>query len=191
MRATHKARALLALLLAVPATVAAPSWGQPGDPDPPNQRIAAAFQALETGDLEGAANAFREVLTLSPDAQPALLGLSQVRERQEEPVEALRLARRAYELAPESPAAALQVARLLALLGASNQALEVLARSRQLHPDEQQGYLLSALLLRDLGRSDEAIELLEEALTRELPGPDLPEELALLLVGADRREEAR
>ncbi|MGB6335808.1 MAG: tetratricopeptide repeat protein, partial [Thermoanaerobaculia bacterium] len=38
---------------------------------------------------------------------------------------------------------------------------------------------------------DEAIELLEEALTRELPGPDLPEELALLLVGADRREEAR
>jgi len=187
----HKASALLVLLLTLPGSVSSPSWGQPGDPDPANQRIAAAFQALATGDLERAADAFQEVLTLSPAAQPALLGLSQVRERQGEPVEALRLARQAYELAPESPAAALQVARLLARLGDSDEALEILTRTRQLHPKEQQGYLLAALLLRDLGRGDEAIEVLQEARALDLPGPELHEELALLLVAVQRQEEAR
>jgi len=191
MRATHIARTLPALLLAVPAIFVSPSWGQPGEPDPANQRIAEAFRALETGDLERAAEVFRQALALTPDAQPALLGLSQLHVQQGDTVEALRLARRAYELTPEAPAAALMVARLLARLGDSDEALEILNRSRQLHPEEQQGYLLSALLLRDLGRNDEAIEVLEEALTLGLQGPEIPEELALLLVAAERPEEAR
>jgi Tfp pilus assembly protein PilF len=94
MPATHKARTLLALLLAVAVNVPSPCWGQPADSDPADQQLAAAFQALEKGDLDLAAEAFRQALKLAPDAPPALLGLSQVREQQGDTVEGLRLARR-------------------------------------------------------------------------------------------------
>ena len=67
MPATHKARTLLAILLAVAVSARSPCWGQPGEPDPAYQQLAAAFRALETGDLEPAADAFRQALELSPE----------------------------------------------------------------------------------------------------------------------------
>jgi len=182
---------LPALVLAVSIAVALPAQGQLGTSDLASQRIAEGFQALEVDDLEGAAGLFREALALAPDAEPALLGLSQVFERQGNLVEALALARRALDIVPASPPTTLAVARLLARLGDSTQALENLARLKALDPEEKQGYLLSALLLRDLARRDEAIEVLEEALARDLPGPQLEEELAMLLLAADRPGEAR
>ena len=175
-------QAIAGVLLTVSIAVAFPARGQPGNPDLVNQQIAEGFQALETENLERADSAIREALTLAPDAEPALLGLSQVLERQGDLVEALALARQALAVAPASPPATLALARLLAQLGESTQALNALTKMRALDPEEIQGYLLSALLLRDLGRRDEAIEVLEEARVRELPGPQLEQELALLLI---------
>jgi len=191
MPATPGALTLLALLLAATVAVPSTSRGQSSQPDLVNQRIAEGVRALEIEDFAGAGGAFREALALAPDAEPALLGLSQVLELQGDLVAALGLARRAMDAAPESAPATLAVASLLARLGASTQALETLERLRSLDPGQVQGYRLSALLLRDLGRRDEAIEMLEGALAQGLRGPEFEEELALLLVAADRPGEAQ
>ena len=192
MPASHKVHTLPALLLAVTIAIPSASLGEPAaEAEVISQKIAEGIQALESDDYDGAVHAFREALAAAPNSEPALLGLSEALALQGDSVAALAVARQALDAAPRSATATLAVARQLARLGESAQALQELRRLRALDPEELQGYRLSALLLRDLGRGDEAIALLELALEQDLRDPRLEEELALLLIAADRPQEAR
>jgi len=190
MHAMYRALPLLALVLTASMTFPVGARVE-SQTDLLNQKLAEGIQALESRDFDRAADAFREVLNVAPDSEPALLGLSEALAHQGNPLAALALARQAQEIAPHSAPAALAVARHLAQLDASDQALEVLGVLRALDPQEIQGYLFPALLLRNLGRGDEAIKLLEQALELGVREPRLEEELALLLIAADRPGEAQ
>ena len=189
MPAKHKPSVLLAFVLAASLAVPKPAHSQA-----PSEQTEAAMvkgvQALQESDFALAASSFREILEADPSFEPALLGLSEALAQQGDSVAALTLARQAVQLRPDSAPATLAVARQLAQLGASVQALEALSRLRALDPNEIQGYRLSALLLRDLRRGDEAIRVLEMALERGLRDARLEEELAVLLLAADRPSEA-
>jgi tetratricopeptide (TPR) repeat protein len=177
---------LLTLALAWPAATQAQS-----DLDTANRRVAEGIAALQADSLEEAARSFREALAIAHDFEPALLGLSEVLELQGDVTAALATARRALAAAPQSAPANMAVARQLARLGETSQALELLEIFRELAPLEPRGYLFSALLLRDQGLRQEAIAMLELALDRGLRDPELEAELAMLLVAADRLQEAR
>ena len=190
MPARHQIRILVAGLWLFGFVSSPPSSGQAraGDID---RTIAAGAQALGESDLQSAGELFQQVLAIEPDHELALLGMSQVLEQQGAYVEALGLAQRALRGSPDSVAATLAVARQQARLGSADKALQTLERLRSLDPVEIEGYLLSSILLRNLGRRDEAIAMLELALERGLRQPELETELAMLLIAADRPQDAK
>jgi tetratricopeptide (TPR) repeat protein len=190
MSELHQPIRISGLLLALALVWPGEAHAQP-DLDTANQRVAEGMAALQAGTLEKADRSFREALAIAPDLEPALLGLSKVLERQGDIPAALVMARQAVEAAPQSAPATLAVARHLARLGETSQALDTLETFRKLDPSEPRGYLFSALLLRDQGLRQEAIAMLELALDRDLREPQLETELAMLLIAADRLQEAR
>lgn len=74
--------------------------------------LRSGLDALATGDLEKASAAFSEVLKRDPSASQALLGMSELRLRQERPAEAANFLQRAIESDPDNPDVHVSAGRL-------------------------------------------------------------------------------
>jgi tetratricopeptide (TPR) repeat protein len=154
----------------------------------PRRYLEAGQKALELGNFETAASAFRQVVARSPEDPRArynlalaLAGLG----RLDESIEELH---RALELDPEYGDALFNLGSSLAQAGRFEEAAEAFGRLARLDPSDAAAQVQQANALREGGRPDEALRVIGDLLTR------LPDHAHALLLSAallsDRGETA-
>lgn len=136
---------------------AATASARPGPtPDQLNERMRDALACQAEGDLEGAEQKYRSVLTESAENPAALHLLGHVLALQGKTTEAVSALSRAAAQMPEDADVSFNLARALHQGGQDIEAEQALARTVGLRPEFVAAWLTRADILIDLGRFDDA-----------------------------------
>ena len=138
---------------------------------------------LQSGDLDGGAQALRQALTLQPSLQPAadaLLLLARQLQSMGHLSDAVEIQRAVLRAAPNRPDMLLELGSSLMLQGKVEAARACFARLVRHHPDYPGARYQMALALESLGRMEEALSLHHQALADDSESAEV--RLALELV---------
>ena len=138
---------------------------------------------LQSGDLDGGAQALRQALTLQPSLQPAadaLLLLARQLQSMGQLSDAVEIQRAVLRAAPNRPDMLLELGSSLMLQGKVEAARACFARLVRHHPDYPGARYQMALALESLGRMEEALSLHHQALADDSESAEV--RLALELV---------
>jgi tetratricopeptide (TPR) repeat protein len=172
------------------------------------QYLELASEYLSRGDLEKAKGYFLNAIETDKQNIPALLGLSEIAERNNDLDEAIVYMKNALNIAPDDDKVSLRYAELLIKKGAIDEARDTLERMLKLHPfNIDAKRLLGNLYLKE-GDREKAWEelkpvvddyLLKERWTdaagvleefKELDSPDIRHRLARLYKGTGEKDKA-
>jgi tetratricopeptide (TPR) repeat protein len=142
------------------------------------------------GDLDAAADAFRQVLRMQPRHADARWGLAGVLLRQERYDEAIREYRAYLRMEPDNAAAHSQLG--IALVGGDleQEAVEEFTRASELNPGDPATWLNLANALASVGRLDEAVRQYRRGLAIRSTDVPLLNSLARVLSAQGNVEEA-
>ncbi|MGF1458771.1 MAG: tetratricopeptide repeat protein [Leptolyngbyaceae cyanobacterium] len=142
-------------------------------PNTPEYRVLLGQTKQSIGDLEGAAEAYRTVLTQRPGEMSALQGLTALLLQQGRPQAAVGLLQDTLQTAPQTnevtPGAIdtgsvqLLLAQVYVEEGDTDEALRVYDDAIAAAPDDFRPVLAKALVLRDTGRAPDAAVLFKQA----------------------------
>ena len=143
------------------------------NPDTPEYRVLLGQTKQSIGDLEGAAEAYRTVLTQRPGDMNALQGLTALLVQQERPQAAIGLLQDTLESAPQNNEIApgtvdvgsvqLLLAQVYVEEGSLDEALRLYDEAIASAPDDFRPVLAKGLVLRDAGRAPDAAVLFPQA----------------------------
>ena len=143
------------------------------NPNTPEYRVLLGQTKQRLGDLEGAAEAYRTVLTQRPGDMNALQGLTALLIQQERPQAAIGLLQDTLQSAPQTnevTPGAIDVGSVQLLLaqvyveeGNLDEALRVYDDAIEAAPDDFRPVLAKGLVLRDAGREPDAVVLFKQA----------------------------
>jgi tetratricopeptide (TPR) repeat protein len=143
------------------------------NPDVPEYRVLLGQTKQALGDSEGAAEAYRDVLTNRPGEMTALQGLVQLLLVEERPQAAIGLLQDTLQTAVQAndlQAGAIDVVSVRLLLGEVyvqqaefENAVDLYDDAIAQAPEDFRPLLAKALVLRDLDRTDEAVSLFAQA----------------------------
>lgn len=129
------------------------------------RRFNHAAELQRAGDLERAAEEYRQLLAAAPNYMEAQANLGVVLARLGRYDEAVAAYQSALRLAPELPQLLLNLGLAHYRAGQYEEAAKVFAKLLSLSPDVNQARQLLGLSLIELGRNDEAVKHLEMTLT--------------------------
>ena len=138
---------------------------------------------LQSGDLDGGAQALRQALTLQPSLQPAadaLLLLARQLQSMGHLSDAVEIQRAVLRAAPTRPDMLLELGSSLMLQGKVEAAKACFARLVRHHPDYPGARYQLALALDSLGRVEEALPLHHQALADDSESAEVRLALELL-----------
>ena len=163
------------------------------NPNTPEYRVLLGQAKQSIGDLEGAADEYRTVLTQRPGDMNALQGLTALLLQQERPQAAVGLLQDTLQSAPQAnevtPGAidVISVQLLLAQVyveeGDIDEALQVYDDAIDAAEDDFRPVLAKALVLRDTGREPDAAVLFKQA--EELAPAQFKDQVRQLAAGED------
>ncbi|MGD1906745.1 MAG: tetratricopeptide repeat protein [Leptolyngbyaceae cyanobacterium] len=143
------------------------------NPDVPEYRVLLGQTKQALGDSEGAAEAYRDVLTNRPGEMTALQGLVQLLLAEERPQAAIGLLQDTLQTAVQAndlQAGTIDVVSVRLLLGEVyvqqeqfEDAVDLYDEAIAQSPEDFRPLLAKALVLRDLERADEAVSLFAQA----------------------------
>lgn len=143
------------------------------NPDTPNYQVLLGQTKQAIGDLDGAAEAYRGVLTDNPGDMNALQGLVALLIQQERPQAAIGLLQDTLQSAPQTnevTPGAIDTASVQLLLAQVyveddqlDKALSIYDEAIAKAGDDFRPFLAKALVLRDVGETEEATSLFEQA----------------------------
>ncbi|MEM1281277.1 MAG: tetratricopeptide repeat protein [Cyanobacteria bacterium P01_H01_bin.152] len=163
------------------------------NPNTPEYRILLGQAKQSTGDLAGAADEYRTVLTQNPGDMNALQGLSALLLQQERPQAAIGLLQDTLQSAPQAnevTPGAIDVSSVQLLLAQVyveedniDEALRVYDDAIEAAEDDFRPVLAKALVMRDAGREPDAVILFQQA--EELAPDQFKDQVRQLAVGED------
>jgi predicted O-linked N-acetylglucosamine transferase (SPINDLY family) len=118
----------------------------------------------QSGRWEEAAECFRRVIELRPDAVAAYNNLGNVLRKLEQPIEAMNCYRQGLAINPDSPDLFNNFGNILKETGRLDEALACYDRSLTLRPDDATTYNNLANTFKEAGQLDEAIECYRRAI---------------------------
>jgi tetratricopeptide (TPR) repeat protein len=139
------------------------------------QELVAAYEALDSGDAEGALQRYRTALGMAVSETlrfQALLGLGSTYAALGQPEQALANLERARDLEPDNGRAWYTLGTVYAAVGRTDQALEALTEAGRIEPGLAVAHYDRCVLLEGLGRHADAAEACVAATSAE---PDLVE----------------
>jgi len=152
--------------------------------------MAPAKEALDRGDLEGAAREFARLVEQHPDLAAVHTALGSTLMALVRPADAVPHLRRATELAPNAPALHNQLGVALFRSGDAEGAEAAFSRARHADPNDMEAILNLVHLHRSSERYVEATGLIKEALTIDPNHPDALATFATLCLELGDREGA-
>ncbi|MEL6764429.1 MAG: tetratricopeptide repeat protein, partial [Cyanobacteria bacterium J06607_6] len=166
------------------------------NPDTPEYRVLLGQTKQSIGDLEGAAEAYRTVLTQRPGDMNALQGLTALLVQQERPQAAIGLLQDTLESAPQNNEIApgtvdvgsvqLLLAQVYVEEGSLDEALRLYDEAIASAPDDFRPVLAKGLVLRDAGRAPDAAVLFKQA--EELAPDQYKDQVRQLAAGPEAIE---
>jgi len=163
------------------------------NPNTPEYRVLLGQTKQSIGDLEGAADAYRTVLTQRPGDMNALQGLTALLIQQERPQAAIGLLQDTLQSAPQAnevTPGAIDVGSVQLLLaqvyveeGDLDEALRVYEDAIEAAPDDFRPVLAKALVLRDADREPDAVVLFKQA--EELAPAQFKDQVRQLAAGEE------
>ncbi len=158
--------------------------------DPLREKLEAGLHRHQSGDLAGAEDIYREVLSADPDHRDATHFLGLIALQQGAVDQAIDLIERAIALAPDRPTFHANLGAALLAAGNDAGALAAYRETVRLEPDNPDALQTLGSLLGKTRQFKEAETVLRQALTHR---PDFPEALCTLaaaLNGLNRANEA-
>mgnify|MGYP001793915117 CR=1 FL=1 len=166
------------------------------NPDTPEYRVLLGQTKQSIGDLEGAAEAYRTVLTQRPGDMNALQGLTALLVQQERPQAAIGLLKDTLASAPQNNEIApgtvdigsvqLLLAQVYVEEGSLDEALRLYDEAIANTPDDFRPVLAKGLVLRDAGRAPDAAVLFKQA--EELAPDQYKDQVRQLAAGPEAIE---
>lgn len=155
-----------------------------------NERIQAAIDAQQRGDLDAAEGAWRAILADRPDQSDALHFLGLVRYQRGEAEEAVALIRRSLEVQPANPSALTNLGNVLKILDRREEAARAYIDALALDGEHADALNNLGVMLRAAREYPKAIELLREAVRVAPRHPEAWHNLSMTLMLSGRKEEA-
>jgi len=142
-----------------------------------NELVAAAQQRMRTGQLEQAAQCWREILALAPEHPQALFHLGQHALYSRDLKTAQTFLERAVAAAPGEPAIPLNLSFVFRATGDTRGEMDALTRALTIDPYFYPALLAKGMLLERTGDKKQAARTYKDVLTISPPDDQLPADL--------------